>query len=83
MAQGQIDLESWMSGIRQRVDAILERFFESKCKEANDLSPAAIELVAEASGRQAAAAVSFTASTAGPTNGDAQAVPRALELVAN
>ena len=47
MAQGQIDLESWMSGIRQRVDAILERFFESKCKEANDLSPAAIELVAE------------------------------------
>jgi len=42
-----MDLESWMGGIRQQVDAILERFFESKCDEATRLSPQAIELVAE------------------------------------
>ncbi|MGB5695453.1 MAG: polyprenyl synthetase family protein [Polyangiales bacterium] len=47
MAQGQMDLESWMEGIRLRVDGILERFFESKCDEAVRLSPQAIELVAE------------------------------------
>ncbi len=47
MAQGQIDIESWMRGIRANVDAILERFFESKCEEASRLSSHAIELVTE------------------------------------
>ena len=47
MAQGQMDLESWMGGIRQRVDAILEHFFELQCEEATRLSPLAIELVTE------------------------------------
>ena len=47
VAQGQMELESWMGGIRQRVDAILERFFEAKCEEARLLSPMAIELVSE------------------------------------
>ena len=42
-----MELESWMGGIRQRVDAILERFFEAKCEEASLLSPKAIELVSE------------------------------------
>ena len=47
MAQGQMDLEAWMGGIRHRVDVILKRFFESKCEEATRLSPLAIELVTE------------------------------------
>jgi geranylgeranyl diphosphate synthase type I len=47
VAQGQMDIESWMGGVRHRVDAILERFFESKCEEATRLSPQAIELVTE------------------------------------
>ena len=47
MAQGQMDLDSWMRGIRRHVDAILERFFESKRGEATALSPRAIELVTE------------------------------------
>ncbi len=47
MAQGQLDIESWMGDIPRHVDAILERFFESKCKEASRLSPQAIELVTE------------------------------------
>lgn len=47
MAQGQIDLDSWMGEIRQHLDAMLERFFESKRQEASRLSPRAIELVAE------------------------------------
>ncbi len=42
-----MDLESWMGRIRRHVDAILERFFESKCDEAARLSPQAIELVTE------------------------------------
>ncbi len=42
-----MDLESWMAGIRQRIDAVLERFFDQKCEEASALSPLAIELVAE------------------------------------
>ena len=42
-----MDIESWMVDIRRRVDAILERFFESKCEEATRLSPQAIELVTE------------------------------------
>jgi geranylgeranyl diphosphate synthase type I len=42
-----MELESWMGGIRQQVDAILERFFEAKCEEARQLSPKAIELVSE------------------------------------
>ncbi len=42
-----MELESWMGGIRQQVDAILERFFEAKCEEARLLSPKAIELVSE------------------------------------
>ena len=47
VAQGQMDIESWMGSIREGVDAILERFFESKCVEATRLSPQAIELVTE------------------------------------
>ena len=47
MAQGQMNLESWMGGIRRHVDDILDRFFESKCEEATRLSPQAIELVTE------------------------------------
>jgi geranylgeranyl diphosphate synthase type I len=47
VAQGQMELESWMGGIRQQIDAILERFFEAKCEEARLLSPKAIELVSE------------------------------------
>ncbi len=47
VAQGQMDIESWMGDIRQHVDGILERFFESKCEEATRLSPQAIELVTE------------------------------------
>jgi len=42
-----MDIESWMGDIRRHVDAILERFFESKCEEATWLSPQAIELVNE------------------------------------
>ena len=42
-----MDIESWMGSIRQHVDFILERFFESKCEEAKQLSPQAIELVTE------------------------------------
>ena len=40
-------LDSWMSDIRQRVDALLERFFEEKLEEAEELSPRAVELVVE------------------------------------
>ena len=47
MAQGQMDLESWMGHIRGHVDAILERFFASKSEEATRLSRRAIELVTE------------------------------------
>ncbi len=47
MAQGQMNLDSWMAGIRRSVDALLERFFESKADEAEALSPRAIELVTE------------------------------------
>lgn len=42
-----MNLDSWMADIRQQVDALLERFFESKMAEANALSPRAIELVTE------------------------------------
>lgn len=42
-----MDFEAWMGEVRQQVDAILDRFFESKCEEANRLSPQAIELVTE------------------------------------
>lgn len=42
-----MEFESWMGDIRQHVDAILERFFDSKCEEARRLSPQAIELVTE------------------------------------
>jgi geranylgeranyl diphosphate synthase type I len=42
-----MNLDSWMAGIRQSVDALLERFFESKADEAEGLSPRAIELVTE------------------------------------
>ena len=47
MAQGQINLDSWMADIRRHVDALLERFFESKHAEAEALSPRATELVTE------------------------------------
>ena len=42
-----MNLDSWMADIRQRVDALLERFFASKSLEAEALSPRAIELVTE------------------------------------
>jgi geranylgeranyl diphosphate synthase type I len=42
-----MDIETWMGGIRQHVDAILQRFFDWKCEEATRLSPEAIELVTE------------------------------------
>lgn len=47
VAQGQLDLESWMSDIRQKVDTILSRFFELKQEESVALSPRAIDLVTE------------------------------------
>ncbi|MFW2389924.1 MAG: polyprenyl synthetase family protein [Polyangiales bacterium] len=47
MAQGQMDFEAWMAGVRQKVDAVLLRFFDSKSAEATGLSPLANELVAE------------------------------------
>ena len=47
MAQGQMDIESWMASIRRQVDTILERFFDWKCQEATQLSPQAIDLVTE------------------------------------
>jgi geranylgeranyl diphosphate synthase type I len=42
-----MDIESWMGGIREHVDAILDGFFDWKCEEATRLSPQAIELVTE------------------------------------
>lgn len=47
VAQGQLDLESWMDDIRQRIDTILSGFFELKQEEAVGLSPRAIDLVTE------------------------------------
>ncbi len=47
VVQGQLDLESWMSDIRQKVDIILSRFFELKQEESVALSPRAIDLVTE------------------------------------
>ncbi len=47
MTQGQIKLDRWVGDIRRQVDAVLHRFFESKCDEASRFSPRAIELVAE------------------------------------
>lgn len=42
-----MDLESWMTDIRQRVDTILRGFFERKRRESAELSPHAIDLVTE------------------------------------
>lgn len=42
-----MDLESWMADIRQRVDAILSRFFELKRVESAGLSSHAVDLVTE------------------------------------
>ncbi len=47
MAQGQMNLDSWMADVRRQVDLLLERFFEAKAKEAEALSPRAIDLVTE------------------------------------
>ena len=47
MAQGQTSLDSWMAEIREQVDALLERFFDSKRTEADALSSRANELVSE------------------------------------
>lgn len=47
MAQGQTNLDPWMADIRQHIDALLLRFFQSKAEEASALSPRAIELVTE------------------------------------
>ena len=42
-----MNLDSWAADIRQNVDGLLERFFESKIREAEALSPRSIELVQE------------------------------------
>jgi len=42
-----MNLDSWMADIRQHVDALLRGFFDSKAREAEVLSPRAIELVTE------------------------------------
>jgi geranylgeranyl diphosphate synthase type I len=42
-----MNLDSWMADIRRHVDALLERFFVAKAKEAEVLSPRAIDLVTE------------------------------------
>ena len=47
MAQGQINLDAWMSEIRANVDELLGAFFESMLREADELSPLASELVTE------------------------------------
>jgi len=47
VVQGQMNLDSWMADIRQRIDALLRAFFDAKAKEAEALSPRAIELVDE------------------------------------
>ena len=47
MAQAQIHLDCWFGDIRRHVDAMLERFFDSKCDEAMRFSTRAIELVSE------------------------------------
>lgn len=47
MAQGQINLDAWMDEIRRSVDELLRRFFASKIREAEELSPLAAELVTE------------------------------------
>ncbi|MEM8607520.1 MAG: polyprenyl synthetase family protein [Myxococcota bacterium] len=47
MAQGQTNLETWMGSIRNDVDDVLRRFFESKRDEAGGLSPHANDLVDE------------------------------------
>ena len=47
VAQGQINLDTWMSAIRTDVDELLDAFFESKLREAEGLSALAGELVTE------------------------------------
>jgi geranylgeranyl diphosphate synthase type I len=47
VTQGQIKLDRWVGEIRRQVDEVLNRFFESKCDEAMQFSPRAIELVTE------------------------------------
>ena len=47
VTQGQINLDAWMSEIRANVDELLGGFFESKLREADELSPLARELVTE------------------------------------
>jgi geranylgeranyl diphosphate synthase type I len=42
-----MNLDPWMAHIREHIDALLVRFFESKAEEANTLSARAIELVTE------------------------------------
>ncbi len=42
-----MNLDSWMGDIRRHIDALLEHFFESKAREAEALSPRAIDLVTE------------------------------------
>ena len=79
MAQAQIDLDSWMSDIRRRVDDILARFFEEKRREASRLSPHASELVSEVAdltmrgGKRLRPIVTAVAYRA--TSGDSEVVP--------
>jgi len=85
-----MELESWMGGIRQQVDAILERFFEAKCDEARLLSPRAIELVSEVRDltmrggkrlRPIVTAAAYRAASGASDVGPTFAVGAALELL--
>lgn len=85
-----MELESWMGGIRQQVDAILERFFEVKCEEARLLSPKAIELVSEVRDltmrggkrlRPIVTAAAYRAASGASDVGPTFAVGAALELL--
>ncbi len=85
-----MELEAWMGGIRQQVDAILERFFEAKCEEARLLSPKAIELVSEVRDltmrggkrlRPIVTAAAYRAASGASDVGPTLAVGAALELL--
>ncbi len=90
MAQGLSNLDTWMQGIRRRIDDALEAFFQSKCEEAGRLSPRAIELVVEVrdltmrGGKRLRPIVTAAAHRAASRRDDPQAtveVGAALELL--
>ena len=90
VAQGQINLESWMADIRQRVDAILSRFFELKREESAGLSPYAVDLVTEVRDltmrggkrlRPIVTAVAYRAAGGDPDAGPTLEIGASLELL--